>query len=309
MKDYRYIIVVWVVTIIILASLSAAFGRPRTELAHQYYPFMLSSTEAVNGSTILLKIDTQLLTKPIPDWQIRFQDHLIPVFKYPVQSDGAFLGLLAIPWHAKPGQTFLIVEWTDSNGIYSRMIPFNIVAGKYRTEKLKVNPQKVNLSKKDLARVKREKKEVKGIYSSGSFDRFWSGIFQLPLNSDVTSPFGNKRMFNGQLRSYHNGVDFRAPIGKSVYAANSGIVRLTKNLFFSGNIVIIDHGTGVFTNYAHLSRIDVSPNQHIEKGQRIGLSGNTGRVNGPHLHWGIKVNGTYVDPLQFVDVIDSIIGQ
>ena len=186
---------------------------------------------------------------------------------------------------------------------------FNIVAGKYRTEKLKVNPQKVNVSKKNLARVKREKKEVKGIYSSGSFDRFWSGIFQLPLNSDVTSPFGNKRMFNAQLRSFHNGVDFRAPTGKSVFAANSGIVMLAKNLFFSGNIVIVDHGTGIFTYYAHLSRIDVNPDQHIEKGQRIGLSGKTGRVNGPHLHWGIKVNGTYVDPLQFVDVIDSIIGQ
>ena len=309
MKSSRQIIVLGVICIVIIAGLSAAFGRQMTVPADQYYPFLLSSTKAVNGSTVLLKIDTQHLAKPVPDWQVRFQDQLMPVFKYPVQSDGAYFGLLAIPLRAKPGQNFLIIEWTDSRGIYSRMIPFNIIAGKYRTEKLKVSSQKVNLSKKNLARVKREKKEVKGIYSSGSIDRFWNGIFQLPVNSHVTSPFGNKRMFNGQLKSFHNGVDFRAPIGKPIYATNSGIVRLAKNLFFSGNIVIIDHGTGIFTNYAHLSRIDVSPNQRIEKGQRIGLSGKTGRVNGPHLHWGIKVNGTYVDPLQFVDVIASMNGR
>ena len=86
------------------------------------------------------------------------------------------------------------------------------------------------------------------------------------------------------------------------------LAKLAKRLFFSGNIIIVDHGTGIFSNYAHLSRIDVEPGQHIEKGQPVGLSGATGRVSGPHLHWGIKVNGIYIDPLQFVDVLAAISG-
>jgi murein DD-endopeptidase MepM/ murein hydrolase activator NlpD len=90
-------------------------------------------------------------------------------------------------------------------------------------------------------------------------------------------------------------------------AANAGTVKLAKELFFSGNLVIVDHGTGIFSLYAHLSRIDVVAGQDIEKGQQIGLSGASGRVNGPHLHWGIKVNGIYVDPLQFVGVVESLL--
>jgi murein DD-endopeptidase MepM/ murein hydrolase activator NlpD len=94
-----------------------------------------------------------------------------------------------------------------------------------------------------------------------------------------------------------------------VYASNSGIVRLAKNLFYSGNIVIIDHGMGVFTNYAHLSKIQVVAGQVIASGHQIGLSGASGRVSGPHLHWAVKVNGVYVDPLQFLRVIAALLGQ
>jgi murein DD-endopeptidase MepM/ murein hydrolase activator NlpD len=118
--------------------------------------------------------------------------------------------------------------------------------------------------------------------------------------------YGNKRVFNGQLKSYHNGVDFRARLGTPAVAANTGIVRLAKNLFYSGDAVIIDHGTNIFTIYAHLSKIKVAAGQRIEKGQLIGLTGATGRVSGPHLHWGVKINGVAVNPLQFVDVISAM---
>jgi murein DD-endopeptidase MepM/ murein hydrolase activator NlpD len=85
-------------------------------------------------------------------------------------------------------------------------------------------------------------------------------------------------------------------VGTPVFAANAGIVKMARDLFFSGNIVIIDHGMGVFTNYAHLSRMDVKPGQFVNRGEQIGLAGATGRVNGPHLHWGAKVNGVTVNP-------------
>jgi murein DD-endopeptidase MepM/ murein hydrolase activator NlpD len=129
----------------------------------------------------------------------------------------------------------------------------------------------------------------------------------LPMKSTITSLYGNKRLFNGQLKSYHNGIDFRASIGTPVFAANAGDIRLAENLFYSGNAVIVDHGTGIFTIYAHLSRIDVSSGQKIQKGQQLGLTGATGRVNGPHLHWGVKVYDVAVNPLQFTEIISSLV--
>jgi len=114
-------------------------------------------------------------------------------------------------------------------------------------------------------------------------------------------------LFNGQHESYHRGTDFRARAGTPVYASNFGIVRLAKNLFYSGNIVIMDHGKGIFTNYAHLSKIQVVAGQQVTRGDQIGLSGATGRVSGPHLHWGVKINAAYVDPLQFLAVISDLL--
>jgi murein DD-endopeptidase MepM/ murein hydrolase activator NlpD len=116
-------------------------------------------------------------------------------------------------------------------------------------------------------------------------------------------------VFNGELRSYHNGIDFRALQGTPAMAANSGTVRLAKGLFYSGNAIIVDHGTGIFTIYAHLDRFKVATGQQVSKGQVIGLTGDTGRVSGPHLHWGVKVSGVAVDPVQFVNVIASIVAK
>ena len=132
-------------------------------------------------------------------------------------------------------------------------------------------------------------------------------MFQRPVEGKVTSAFGTRRLFNGKFKSYHSGVDFRGNKDTPVHAANDGIVRLAKNLYFSGNHVIVDHGLGLFTNYSHLSQIRVKPGQRIEKGQILGFAGSTGRVNGPHLHWGAKVNGTSVDPLQLLTVLTSLL--
>jgi murein DD-endopeptidase MepM/ murein hydrolase activator NlpD len=152
-----------------------------------------------------------------------------------------------------------------------------------------------------------ERNEVKNAYLFSSSDRHWPGLFILPVEGKVTSSFGTRRLFNGKLRSFHTGVDFRANEDTTIHAANAGIVRLAKNLFFSGNHVIIDHGLGVFTNYSHLSEIHVNVGDRVEKGQIIGKAGATGRVNGPHLHWGAKVNGTSVDPLQLLNVLTSLL--
>jgi murein DD-endopeptidase MepM/ murein hydrolase activator NlpD len=293
---------------LILSGLSTAGDDVQSHLTNQTTTMTLSSNEAVNGSTILLQIDTSDVSTSLMNLSVRFHNHTIPVYKHPFRPDNAYFGLIAIPMRAKLGPGMVEIKWEDTNGAQKQTIPIRIIAGNYRTDKLSVDPKKVDLSQKNLARVKREKKEIRRIYASGSSEKLWHGRFQLPIKSTMTSPFGNKRMFNGQLRSFHNGVDFRATVGKPIYAANAGVVKLAKSLFFSGNIIIVDHGTGIFSNYAHLSRIDVERGQYLEKGQLMGYSGATGRVSGPHLHWAIKVNGIYIDPLQFVDVIAAISG-
>jgi murein DD-endopeptidase MepM/ murein hydrolase activator NlpD len=170
-----------------------------------------------------------------------------------------------------------------------------------------VDSSRVNPNKKNIERAQKEARKIKRIYAEGRVERLWQSDFQLPMSSEITSPFGNKRVFNGQLKSFHNGIDFRARTPSPVFAANSGIVKLAENLFYSGKAVVIDHGTGIFTIYAHLSRIDVTPGRHIEKGQRLGLTGATGRVSGPHLHWGVKVNGVAVNPMQLIEILSPLL--
>ena len=299
--------IIWIAVVLILAGAPVAASEPPTEPAGRPIPFTLSAKKTVNGSTLWLEINSAHFDEPVTTLSAQFQNQIIPLYVHPLEPGLKYFGLIAIPISSKPRQTHLAVEWTDSKGQHTQKVPFEISAGSYRIDVLRVEPAKVNLNKSDLKRVKREKKELKEIWRTASDHRLWDSGFQLPINSAITSSFGNQRIFNDQLKGFHRGTDFRAPVGKPIMAANSGTVRLAKELFYSGKLVIIDHGTGIFSLYAHLSRIDVITGQHIEKGKKIGLSGATGRVNGPHLHWGIKLNNIYVDPLQFMDAINSLI--
>jgi murein DD-endopeptidase MepM/ murein hydrolase activator NlpD len=267
----------------------------------------LSSREVTNGSLLLLQIDTRKLGPPVRDMRITFQQSVYPVYAHPVNPADTLFGLIAIPFRTAPGPAKLLLSWTNAAGDHSRTIPFRIVAGKYKTDELKVDSSRVNPNKKNIERAQKEARKIKRVYAEGSIARLWDGEFQLPMTSDITSPFGNKRVFNGQLKSFHNGIDFRARSATPVYAANSGVVKMAENLFYSGNAVVIDHGTGIFTIYAHLSSIDVTAGQLVEKGQRLGLTGATGRVSGPHLHWGVKVKGVAVNPMQLIQLMSSLL--
>jgi len=268
---------------------------------------ILSTRTVTNGNPLLLQIDTRHLEPPISTIQIEFQKRYFPVYLHPINPAVYRFGLIAVPYRQTPGPANLTLKWTNTAGDHFREIPFKIVAGKYRTDELKVAPGRVNPNKKNIKRAQKEARRVRQIYADGSIAGLWKGDFQLPLDSKITSSFGNKRLFNGQLKSYHNGVDFRAPVGTPVFAANSGVVKLADDLFYSGKVVIIDHGNLIFTIYAHLSKFDVTSGQQIEKGQQLGLTGATGRVSGPHLHWGVKVHGAAVNPLQLIKVMASLI--
>jgi len=293
-------------TLLAINMLLSASVSMAKNLSGQSPAIAVSTQEVKNGSSLLVEIDTRHLNPPITDMRLIFGERFQPVFQHPTKSDRFYFGLLGIPYRSTPGPASLKLEWSNASGNHSQSIPFEIVSGKYRTDTLKVDPKRVNPSKEDAARAKREQQEVMRIYATGSMSRLWEGPFRLPIESDITSPFGNRRVFNDQLKSYHNGIDFRAQNGTPAFAANSGTVRLAKNLFYSGNVVLIDHGTGIFTIYAHLNKINVVADRQIEKGQLVGFTGASGRVSGPHLHWGMRVSGARISPLRLLEISQEL---
>jgi murein DD-endopeptidase MepM/ murein hydrolase activator NlpD len=166
----------------------------------------------------------------------------------------------------------------------------------YAEESLEVDPRKVKLSAKDLARVERERKEVAPVFSLRTEPAF-ALPFSPPLaKAPAPRNFGTRRVFNGEPRSPHGGADFRAATGTPVLAAEKGLVVLVANHFFAGRSVFVDHGGGLVSMYMHLSATKVRAGQRVARGDVLGLSGATGRVSGPHLHFGLKWRGARVDP-------------
>src|SRR5262249_32668006 len=152
-----------------------------------------------------------------------------------------------------------------------------------------------------LERAKEETQKLRAIFSTVTPERLWEGAFRVPLDGVTTGGnFGRRRVLNGQPGSPHSGVDFPAPAGTPVHAAQAGRVVLAEPLFFSDNTVLIDHGLGIYTFYGHLSAMSVQPGEAVEAGTVLGKVGATGRVTGPHLHWGLTVDRERVNALQIV---------
>jgi murein DD-endopeptidase MepM/ murein hydrolase activator NlpD len=170
----------------------------------------------------------------------------------------------------------------------------------YKTESLTVAEGFVEPKADALARIKAESALKARVFGASAHNRLWDGDFRAPVVSTPTDSFGERRMFNGKLASIHQGMDFRARKGTPVRAGNSGVVVLARALYYEGNCVVIDHGLGLFTLSMHLSRVNVHEGQHVAKGQLLGLSGATGRVTGPHLHWAVRWQGAYLDPAKLL---------
>ena len=225
-----------------------------------------------------------------------------PFFKKP--NDDGYYALIPTSYYQKPKDTTATIVYTTDKKRYLTSQIF-IEDAKYKKERLRVDPSKAKFSKKALIRIKKEAKEAKKIYNHYTKKLYFNSPFILPLHSKITSAFGNKRVFNGILKSYHSGTDFRAKMGTPIIASNRGKVVLVKNRFFAGNSVVIDHGEGIYSGYYHLSKFAVKLGDIVEKGQVIGYSGATGRVTGPHLHFTFHVGGVCVDPLQFVKLVNE----
>ena len=172
-----------------------------------------------------------------------------------------------------------------------------VLSRKFPEQRITVDEKYVTLSLADQKRAEEESKRLEALWATASNEQLWNGRFLKPLESDLTSGFGRRRIVNNQPRSPHAGVDFKASAGTPIQAANAGKVVLAANLFFSGNTVVIDHGLGLYTYYAHCATLGAQEGDKIRKGQVLGTVGSTGRVTGPHLHWSCRLSGARVDPL------------
>lgn len=182
----------------------------------------------------------------------------------------------------------------------------NIKPKEYKKEKLSVEPSKASPPKEVSERIKKEYNEAIKIYSTTTKELYWTTPFMLPMNSTITSEYGTARVFNNTLKSFHGGTDFRAAVGSSIYATNSGKVVLVDDRYLSGLSIIIDHGEGIYSTYFHLSKSEVKVGDMVKKGELIALSGKSGRVTGPHLHFGFVINGVNVDAHFAIDKINAL---
>lgn len=167
-------------------------------------------------------------------------------------------------------------------------------------QKLTVDKKYVNPPASQQERIKKDREKVRRALSAYLPQRFWALPFERPVQGGVSSLFGMKRVFNGQPRSVHRGLDLRGAQGTPILACADGEVALADNLYFSGNVVYINHGEGVFSAYLHMSETKVATGERVRKGQVVGLVGATGRVTGPHLHLSLIVQGQSVDPQPFL---------
>ena len=261
----------------------------------------INQSSVKNANTVLLEIQKEDITAV----KLSFDKQNINFFKNPFKENTHY-ALVPISYYQKKKDYRVIVSYIQDGKKVFEGKSLKVVDGKYKSEVINVPKTKF---KPKLSRVKRTKEEyaqAMKVYNSTSKDILWNEEFIYPLNTKITSNFGTKRVYNGQLKSYHSGTDFRAKNGTPIIASNSGIIKISQNRFYSGNSIVIDHGQGVYSCYFHLSKMNYKVGDKIKKGAILGLSGDTGRVTGPHLHFSFRIHGIQVDPLNAISTLNKL---
>jgi murein DD-endopeptidase MepM/ murein hydrolase activator NlpD len=205
--------------------------------------------------------------------------------------------LVGIDLDVAPGAYEAAIDARAGGSVLHASQALDVGPHKFPTRTLQVDEAYVNPPAELQARIEREAAELRRIWRSSAPERLWSAPFIRPVPGEAVSRFGMRSIFNGQARNPHGGADFMSPAGTPIKAPNAGRILLARNLYFSGNTVVIDHGLGLFSLLAHLSEIGVHEEQTVNVGQVVGLVGATGRVTGPHLHWAVRVADARVDPV------------
>jgi hypothetical protein len=257
--------------------------------AHAAAVMQLPEESAVPGGVKIIRLDT---AGEIPPY-VEADGHRALV----LQDNGGWIAVIGIPLSAPLGPFRVRVR--DASG--ARDIDFTVGDKHYTTQSLKVAPRQVDLSAADLKRYQREHEIMDHALNHWSDSAPATLRWPAPVPGFRSSSFGLRRVFNGESRNPHSGMDIAAPAGTAVLLPADGTVIDTGNYFFTGNTILVDHGRGLISMYGHLSAIDVKPGQHVAAGTRIGAVGMTGRATGPHLHWALSLNRAWVDPALFLN--------
>ncbi len=235
---------------------------------------------------------------------VKFSGKAIPFFRN--RTDRGYLALVGADLKMTPGDKVVSVIWNGRKGQPSvTAVRLNVFYKKFPEEHLHLPKKMVEFPPKILKRVLADQHAIRAACGKTSSHVYWQRPFLWPVPPKIMSPFGLRRFFNGEPRSPHSGVDLRARIGTPVRATNNGRVALVRNCYLSGKTIVIDHGEGLFSLYAHLSTLMVRPGQEVKRGMVIGKAGATGRATGPHLHWGISLQGKRLDPAELMRVLGN----
>ena len=244
------------------------------------------------GSPVLIRVDAPAWATVDGDWM----GHKIEFF-----HARGWVALSGVDVASAIGPSTLKITVMAKGATQDLSRAVEIHEAHYRTELLTVAARFVEPKAETLPRIKEELALKEKVWAASADERLWDGDFHAPVMAAKTDSFGRAgECLTRKLASIHKGMDFRAHMGTPVHAGNSGVVVLARGLYYEGNCVIIDHGLGLFTLSMHFSRIDVHEGQHVAKGQLLGLSGATGRVTGPHLHWAVRWQGAFLDPAKLL---------
>jgi murein DD-endopeptidase MepM/ murein hydrolase activator NlpD len=284
----------WAAFIVLLLALPAAKAQKNEGFrVVSWSPLRLES-----GSPVLFRIE---LNQPADSLHGTWLEH--PLVFTRAHQDNTWYALAGIDVEQAPGTYPLELAATEANGgeLHATQ-KVDVLPGSYKTTTLHVEEKYVQPDAATLARIAADKAVKDAAFAHQVSQPLWNGSFRSPVPFSPTDSFGTRRMFNGELASIHRGTDFHAPSGTPVVAANDGVVIIAQGMFYEGNLVVIDHGQQFSTLYMHLSKIEVKVGDRVHKGERLGLSGATGRVTGPHLHLGVRWQGMYVDAVKLLKI-------
>ncbi len=270
---------------------STGMALPKPEIT-------VSSDSIFQGDVGFFRVQTTNGESPQAQWMN--QD----LFTAPLENGKAWFGFFAADLKLKPGSYPLVVK-IPLTGV-RKQIDVTVRSKDFGVRQLTLPKELVELDAVTLERVKKEAAIMKEVLEARPTAPQWKGPFVKPLSGEVVGTFGQASIINGMPRSPHSGVDLKAEKGTPVVSINSGRVALTGEHFFNGLFVVVDHGGAVQSMYFHLDKILVQQGDKVTKGRVVGLVGATGRATGPHLHFGIRINGARIDPMQFMKVNEAM---